>query len=67
MGYKCLHSTVKIIVQILHTFHLLGQTKLKCFWSSCLANILPSDNTQTDRKIITKRHHKGKYIYICTQ
>ena len=45
----------------------LGQTKLKrSFWSSCLVIFLPSENTQTDRQIITKRYYDRKYIHIQT-
>ena len=46
---------------------ILGQTKLKkSFWSSCLVNILHSENAQTDRQIIKKRHYDRKYTYIKT-
>ena len=57
--------TAKCVTDNLCT--LLGQTKLKkSFWSSCLVNFLPSENTQTDRQIITKRRYDRKYIHMQT-
>ena len=38
----------------------------KSFWSTCLINFLSSEDTQTDRQIITKRQYDKKYIHIQT-
>ena len=43
----------------------LGQTKLKkCFWSSCLGQVIT--HRHAGRKTITKRHYCRKYLHIHT-
>ena len=51
-------AAVEVIINVV--FYIRPNKAKKNFWFSCPFNFLHSENTQTGRQVIIKRHYDGK-------